>query len=731
MSEASDTRLADDAASRRQSAAADKSADKSGLQSSSSPPAGRADAPRQQRAVPSTPAAKVSGAKPAAPPVSAAKAAAGAKPAAGPAPAKAGGKSAASDPIVPPVEEVEAHSYRGIFMLAGAVSTSLIVHLGLIIVLGLMLAVAVAISDPPELAAVQEREQELVTQIVDNSTVASTQMSAPSQSVAAVQAGHTSAIATSATEPALETEVSPDSPVTVNLGAMALVEGVPAATLQTDLPDGAPGDPQSVVDSIDEAMDRITQEILTMLTNNKVLVVWIFDESESMKDDQQEIRAKIERVYTELGLVGATRGDALMTAVASYGKDLHIHSEKPTSDPEAVKAYIDKIPIDASGEEQMCFAVGKTINHFKNFAITGRRQMAVILVTDESGDQTTNYELLEPTIAEAKKARSRIYVLGREAVFGYPYAYMRWIDPKTKIGYWLRIDRGPESPNVEQLQTNGFWRRQDAHASGFGPYEQTRMARETGGVFFMLPSPEVNLVARDDRKYELARLRPYMPSLEPRDIYARERDSSELRRTIWKVINDLNPWNPEQARHINMRDDFSIDDAEFRRQAVIEMEKAKRYVIYLDAAEKALEKLAEERRKEVYPRWQANYDLIYAQVLAYKVRIYQYGAYLQWWLDNPNDRPQRSIKPPNPRTTATNWDIRTRKDVIPTPLFPQEELDKYIAKSSELLKKVMEDHHGTPWETRAKWELARGFGVHLVQEWDDPRRGQGVQLPKY
>lgn len=174
-----------------------------------------------------------------------------------------------------------------------------------------------------------------------------------------------------------------------------------------------------------------------------------------------------------------------------------------------------------------------------------------------------------------------------------------------------------------------------------------------------------------------------------------------------------------------------MDEAEFRRQAIQEMEDARKYVLYLHEAEKALERMAEQRRLETYPRWQANYDLIYAQVLAYKVRIYQYGAYLQWWLDNPDKRPKPSIKPPSPRATATHWDIRTRKEVIPTPNFPQEELDKYMAKATELFKKVSQDHEGTPWDSRAKWELSRGFGVHLVQDWDDPRRGQNVKLPKY
>lgn len=726
MSDASDTRQAGEGSAVRRRPGPDKTgankpaADKAGAEKRPAAPAPGAAARRgsaaQGAAAPGAAPGKPGNGKPAAANGTAPKAAAVAPTA---------GKAAPAAAPVPPIEELETNSYRNIFVMAGAISTSLIVHLGVIIMLGLIFVVVEVVSDPPQFEAITEREQEVVTQIVDNSTVASTNMSAPSQSVAAANAGHSSALSSSVDPPALETEVAPESEISVNVGALQMVQGVPTANFSADLPDGTPGDPQSVVDSVDEAMDRITQEILNMMAKNKVLVVWLFDESESMKDDQQEIKLKIERVYQELGLMGKTKGDILMTGVASYGKDLHIHSQQPTTDPETVRTYIDQVPIDESGEEQMCFAIGKTINYFSKFA--RGRQMAVILVSDESGDPTTNYQLLEPTIAEAKKARSRIYVLGREAVFGYPYAYMRWTDPKTKINYWLRIDRGPESAFVEQLQTNGFWRRFDAHASGFGPYEQTRLARETGGVFFMLPSPEVNLVQRDDRKYALARLRPYMPNLEDRQSYTRERDKTEMRRTLWKVINDLNPW---QNDVINMREHYSMDEAEFRQQAIREMEDARKYVIYLDAAEKQLEKLANDRRLETYPRWQANYDLIYAQVLAYKVRIYQYGAYLQWWLDNPDKRPKKSIKPPNPRTTDTYWDIRTRKEVIPTPNFPKEELDKYIAKATELFKKVIADHEGTPWEARAKWELSRGYGVHLVQEWDDPRRNRNVNLPK-
>src|SRR5688572_2683027 len=87
---------------------------------------------------------------------------------------------------------------------------------------------------------------------------------------------------------------------------------VPRRALGMDVPEGSPGDAQAVVDNYQEAMDRITQEILVMLLKNKVLVVWCFDESESMKDDQKEILERVERVYQELGLSKGAQGDALL-----------------------------------------------------------------------------------------------------------------------------------------------------------------------------------------------------------------------------------------------------------------------------------------------------------------------------------------------------------------------------------------------------------------------------------
>ena len=212
-----------------------------------------------------------------------------------------------------------------------------------------------------------------------------------------------------------------------------------------------------------------------MLEKGDVLVIWAFDQSESMKNDQKEIRDRMEHVYKQLGLVSKHNSDALETAIVSYGKDFAVHTRKPTSDLDEIRAAIAEVPNDPSGKEMMCSTVGQAISMHRPYAQRTKRQMALIMLTDESGDQVDNNTQLERAIGEAKAAHCKVYMLGREAVFGYPYAHVRWVHPQTKHVHWLQIDRGPETAFVEQLQTDGFRRRYDAHSSGYGPYECTRL----------------------------------------------------------------------------------------------------------------------------------------------------------------------------------------------------------------------------------------------------------------
>lgn len=499
----------------------------------------------------------------------------------------------------------------------------------------------------------------------------------------------------------------------------------PNDAMMQELPVGTQGAVNAVVGDYNEAMDRITQELVWMLDKGEVCVVWLFDQSESMKDDQQKIRARIHRVYDELGIVGVAKDEALTTGVASFGSGFELHTRTPTSEREAIDQAIAEIPVDPSGEEMTCQAVVETVNRHRRYAQIAKRQLAIILVTDESGNSDNNQRFLEDAIAACRRADCRVYVLGREAMFGYPEAKVRWQDPQNGNVHLLPIDRGPETALIEQLQTDGFGIRRDAMPSGYGPYEQVRLAKETGGIFFMLPGEESNINELNDHRYEVAAMEPYRPDLRPRRDLMREAMQDPLQAVLTKVIYDLNPYEESVSKVIEIRRFFSADFEQLRTQVRFEQAKMLTYIDYLDKAIEAIEKARTLRDASPSPRQQANYDLLYAQLLAYRVRAYEYGAYLTEFVKNPPQVPP----PPSRAHEFRGWSLDTVDK-----LFAEEITKADIEHSRELLQEIIAEYPGTPWSSRAKWELERGFGIALVPSFFDTtrfprRRGTGPAPP--
>jgi len=609
--------------------------------------------------------------------------------------------------------------FGGLLRSLSAFLVSMMVHLVLLIVLALwMVPGAVKEVLTPLIVDIEELiEEDLETVFLDESTEAATTLNL----VAGGSPGSVGEPVVAVSDPVLDASILEMGNAGPRVSLDSSLGHAPrGVNLMADLPEGALGTARSIVDNYQQALDRITQEIMWMLSTQKVLVIWCFDQSESMKDDQQEIRDRIERVYAELGLTDLASGDALATAITSYGQGFQVHTQQPTSDLGEIRAAINSVPIDDSGEEFMCQAVGRSISLHRTYVNRTRRRMALILVTDESGNFEDNVKFLEEAIATAKSARCKVYVLGREAVFGYPYARMRWRHPQTNRPHWLIIDRGPETAFVEQLQTNGFRRRYDAFPSGYGPYEQSRLARQTGGIFFLLPSLETNLVRGEKRRYELQAMAGYRPDLRERLEIFQNRDDSELQMMIWGIVSDLNPYNKQSAKVIEMRVHFSPSPAEFVKQVVREQEKAKVYLTYLDRAAKLLQEKRRLRDDESSARWQANYDLLHAQLLAYKVRVYEYGSYLGEFVKDPKVVPLR--KPPNLR--LVHWDITTRAETLTGELTAST-----IDQANALFAEVIEKHPGTPWAARANWELRRGYGVELRPDYEPPYKQVSNPIP--
>lgn len=527
------------------------------------------------------------------------------------------------------------------------------------------------------------------------------------------------------------------------------------AIMGEDLGEGEiSGEVGAMVEGYGAAMGIVTQEIVRMMRQNKVTVIWLFDESGSLEDDRKEIRENYQRVYDELGIAAKQdnelkRGgsEQLLTIVASYGAEIHEHTIRPTAEIEQVKAAIDKIPVDHSGQENMCQSIAAVINKYKQMAIRGKRKLAVIVVSDESGDDG---QFVEQAVAEARAAKAPVYFMGRESTFGYPYAHQRWVDEPTKEEFWIRIRRGPETPFPECLQWNGLHSRWDVQNAGFGPYEQVRIAHETGGIFFVLPGEETTLVgadANDRRKYDFHSMREYQPDLISRPAYVQQRGISKFRTALWEVIARLNP-NEDTLlfqRHdllLNLKNEhFKLNPQEFRQQALEQVSRAARSMNLTDEGIALLESIRPLRAQEPSPRWRANYDLAVAQLYIFRLRLYQYLLAMDVHANNM----------PAPQNPASNeWNFWWGGQ----PIVPDEQQfdrlkksfqikmtrDEYLemvkteeTTAMERIRSVVSDHPGTPWARRAETEIGLGFGFRVGDRLWDPsgRRSEAeMRVPK-
>lgn len=509
------------------------------------------------------------------------------------------------------------------------------------------------------------------------------------------------------------------------------------------------GEVGAMVEGYGDAMGVITQEIRRMMREEPVTVVWLFDESGSLVDDRKEIRENYLRVYDELGIAEKQdkkrdsrsrnrEGDQLLTVVASYGKTIHELTPKPTSKVEVIRAAIDKVPEDPSGQENMCQSVRDVILKYSPMA--RKRKLAVILVSDESGDDGG---YVEEAIIAARRAKAPIYVMGRESMFGYPYGRQRYVYEDKQKGiketFWLQVRRGPETAFPECLQWDGLEQNWGGQSAGFGSYEQVRMAKETGGIFFVLPGNEANLVTKDVndiRKYEFLALRPYTPLLLSRPEYLAERESSPFRKAIWNVVLELNPQKNEllfgdraDTQLLIRREHYPLSQAEFTAMALGQVKKAAYAMNRTNQAITLLEDVKPLRARESSERWRAGYDLAYAQLHIFRLRLFQFILQMD----------QHATKMPKPKNPKSNeWNFwRTKKTITPDEgqysrlkqsFAIQLDRDEYLKmvskeerKANDLLKQVIADHPDSPWARRAINERNSGFGFRVSDRLWDPK----------
>jgi len=480
----------------------------------------------------------------------------------------------------------------------------------------------------------------------------------------------------------LETEIETPEPLFDDKMTQPAQEELTAAvevTGETDRPGGVAG-----------AIDRLTLEIGAAAKEKKLLVVWLFDVSASVSKRRNEIADRFENVYKQLGILDAAEDEnSLRTAVAAFGATTQFITKDPVADVKDVVSKIRSIKSDSSGDENVFAAVSTVSKRWLQYKRQGRRNMMIIVVTDEAGSDAEKN--LEEAILLTKRNGIKCYVVGNAAPFGQREVILRnfEIEPGLRVDYAVS-DKGPETVMSERVKMP-FWgqRSYDIRqiSSGYGPYALTRLCAETNGIYFITEDTE-------GPKFEAADMRGYHPDYISIRDYQKKVEKNAAKLALVKTAT---------ATRLSKRKlpipalEFPASSDNVLRVAITAAQKPVSELDYgLQEIQMMLEQGLNDRKKITEPRWRANYDLALGRVLAIRVRAFGYNTVLAEMKSSPKSFTKKG---------NNAWKLEPAEDVKSSP-----SVRKIGKQAKALLNGIIDDHPGTPWAFLASKELEQPLG---------------------
>lgn len=477
----------------------------------------------------------------------------------------------------------------------------------------------------------------------------------------------------------------------------------------------------------DGAVDRVTYEILRAMEERPTLVVWFFDQSGSLQVRRQEVRNRFDRIYEELGIVNRSReaqskirdaDEPLLTSILAFGNEVSLLTPKPTADIDEIRAAIDNVVQDETGIERVFTALYMGIEKYKSYrtargGANHQRNVLFIVVTDERGDDANG---LEATIKECRRYGIPVHIIGVPAPFGRNITYVKYIDPNPKYDQspqWAEVDQGPESvlPERVRLGYREDFASEPVIDSGFGPYALSRLAYETGGIFFSVhPDRRVGsrigageispFASRFQYFFDPEVMEKYRPDYVSAESYMKSLKDSPLRQTLVRAAQAPRVDTLQQpALRFVRRDNAALATALTAAQ-----QQAARLEPQLATLAEVLRMGEPHRNQEAAPRWLAGFDLAYGTVLAHKVRAEGYNAMLA--------KAKRGMNFEKPESNT--WVLQPDAEIS-----VGSRLEKEGAQAVELLESVAKQHPGTPWGWLAQEELRNPVGWKWVEDTTD------------
>jgi hypothetical protein len=445
------------------------------------------------------------------------------------------------------------------------------------------------------------------------------------------------------------------------------------------------------------AIDRLTWEITASLHEHKTTVVWLFDQSLSLKERRDMIADRFENVYRQLENLEDKEKDkgALLTMAATYGEGFKLLTDKPVEDYKTLIPKVRAIPDDPSGKENVFAAVNQLVIKLKKDR-DKKRSILIFIITDEKGDDAEKN--LEDTIQVCRRQGIKVYTVGNAALFGREKGYVAWKYPTGEVED-IEVDAGPETVEPESLVL-GFWggRGPDLSrmSSGYGPYALTRLCKETGGQY---------LIAQEDtrgQKFDPAVMRSYQPDYRPIRDYWKSVEKNKAKGSLVAAAKATKLENVQIPRL-----DFPAYNDNILRETITEAQKPAAEMIYkIDKLAEVLSQGEKDRDKIGEVRWRAAYDLAMGRVLAMKVRAKGYNQMLAEMKGTPKSFQKKD---------SNEWSIEPSKAIN-----AGQDVKKTEKQASTYLKRVIDEHPGTPWAKLAERELSTPMGWEW-KEANNPR----------
>ena len=462
------------------------------------------------------------------------------------------------------------------------------------------------------------------------------------------------------------------------------------------------------------AVDRLTVEIAASLQQRTTVVCWVFDQSVSLAGQRREIAERLDRVFEELGLAAReSHGHELLNLVFAYGQKVNPVVTQPTQETAPVVSAIDSIPVDESGVEMTFTAIAEAAKKAKQVRISpSKRNVMIIAFTDEVGD---DQQYADQVAAFCRTQAMRVYVVGVPAPFGMREVRIKFkeFDPKYDNDVqWAAVEQGPESLYPEMVRVRSGREADEPIDSGFGPFSLSKLCAETGGIYFCVHANRNAAGRVADREvadmasglryfFDSEAMRAYRPDYQS----AAKIDQLLAGNRAMKALVEA-ARSSEVAPMVSPLLEFPRrDDGALAQLLGDAQKKAAVLQPKIDALYGLLAAGLSDRDKVEEKRWQAGYDLALGRVLALKIRTDAYNIMLA--------QAKAGMKFKDPKNDT--WRLEVDNDISAV----GSQTEKLALQARMLLKRVVDEHPGTPWAHYAAAELRQPLGYR----WEEAHTG--------